>query len=337
MLRTILECPEADGAALRLTPIDNPEPASLPRLWRRAALAIVLSLSLVLADADAPKSTIAAADIGDGITLHYVERGSGTPVVFVHGSLSDYSYWNEQLEQFSSRYRAIAYSRRYNFPNKNPARPGYSARTDANDLAALIGKLHLGKVYVIGHSYGALTALILATEHPELIRAVVLAEPPAISLLRQLPDEQAEKGQALFVDIQQRMVGPMRAQFARGNTDGGVGTFIDYVFKNPNAWSGMSQADRAATLRDAHEWEVMMTSGELFPQIDQAAVHQLRVPVLLMSGGASYEFIQYIDQELVRLIPNVESIVYPDAGHQMWLKYPKLCRDDAVQFFLRHP
>jgi pimeloyl-ACP methyl ester carboxylesterase len=102
------------------------------------------------------------------------------------------------------------------------------------------------------------------------------------------------------------------------------------------AWSGMSQAARTATLRDAREWEVMMTNGELFPKIDPAAVRKLRVPVLLMSGGASYEFIQYIDQELVRLIRNAESIVYPDAGHQMWLKYPRLCRDDAMQFFLYH-
>jgi pimeloyl-ACP methyl ester carboxylesterase len=129
----------------------------------------------------------------------------------------------------------------------------------------------------------------------------------------------------------------MQAQFARGDADGGVGTFIDYVFKNPNAWREMSQADRTATLRDAHEWEVMMTAGELFPLIDPAAVRKLRVPVLLMSGGVSYEFIRFIDQELVRLIPNAESIVYPDAGHQMWLKYPRLCRDDSMEFFLHHP
>jgi pimeloyl-ACP methyl ester carboxylesterase len=55
-----------------------------------------------------------------------------------------------------------------------------------------------------------------------------------------------------------------------------------------------------------------------------------------MSGGVSYPFIQYIDQELVRLIPGAQSIVYPDAGHQVWVKYPRLCRDDALAFFSRH-
>ena len=99
----------------------------------------------------------------------------------------------------------------------------------------------------------------------------------------------------------------------------------------------MSQSERAATLRDAHEWDVMMTTGELFPEIEPAAIRQLRVPVLVMSGGSSYPFLQYIDQELVRLMPNSKSIVYPDAGHQMWYKYPVLCRNDVEAFFLRNP
>jgi pimeloyl-ACP methyl ester carboxylesterase len=86
--------------------------------------------------------------IGGGITLNYVEQGAGVPVIFVHGSLSDYTYWQSQLGPFAEHYRAIAYSRRYNFPNHNPARTGYSAITDAEDLAALIRVLHLKKPFL---------------------------------------------------------------------------------------------------------------------------------------------------------------------------------------------
>ena len=300
-------------------------------------LALIGMLGLVCnpagAAATAAKPRLGSVDIGHGITLHYLEAGSGAPVVFVHGSIGDYTYWKDQVAAFSDRYRAIAYSRRYNFPNANAPTPGYSAVVDAQDLAALIKKMHLGKVYLIGHSYGALTALFLATEHPELIRAVVLAEPPAVSLLQHLPPEQASKGEAMFADIQARMVEPMKTAFAAGKRDEGVGIFIDYVLDDPRAWKKMSPADRADTMRDAHEWDVMMTSGTLFPEIDPAAIRKIDVPVLLMSGGISYEFLGYIDQELVRLIPNSRSIVYPDAGHQMWYKYPALCREDAEAFF----
>jgi pimeloyl-ACP methyl ester carboxylesterase len=288
------------------------------------------------AEAGSAESVTRVVDIGDGVTLHYAEQGSGVPVVFVHGSLSDYSYWDPQLSAFSGRYRAIAYSRRYNPPNQNPAITGYSAVTDSDDLAAFVTRLRLGRVYVVGHSYGALAALFLATRHPDLVRAVVLAEPPAASLLQHLPDEQAVKGNAMFADIQKRMVEPMQRRFAEGDADGGVAIFINYVFNDPGAWSGMSQADRTATLRAAREWDLIMTSGQLFPELDPAALRKISVPVLVMSGGISYPFLQYIDQQIVRLIPGAQSIVYPEAGHQMWLIYPRLCRDDAIAFFSRH-
>src|SRR5258708_1799138 len=83
--------------------------------------------------------------VSGGIELHYVERGTGVPVVFVHGSLSDGGYWNDQLGPFAaSGYRAIAYSRRFNPPNTHIPPPGYSAAPDAHDLAAVIEKLPTG-------------------------------------------------------------------------------------------------------------------------------------------------------------------------------------------------
>lgn len=300
-------------------------------------LALTLGAGVLRAAEEGTKPSPASVEIGHGVVLHYVEEGAGIPVIFVHGSLSDYEYWERQLEPFSKHYRVFAYSRRYNYPNSNAPTAGYSAVVDADDLASFIKAMHLGKVYIVGHSYGALTALFLATRHPELIRGLVLAEPPAISILRSLPDEQSAKGDAMYGDIQDRMVKPMKAEFGKGDTEAGVGVFIDYVFNDQSAWAKMSPSDRAATLRDAHEWDVMMTTGELFPAIDPAAIRQISVPVLVMSGGVSYPFLQYIDQELVRLLPNGTGIVYPDAGHQMWYKYPTLCRTDVEAFFARHP
>ena len=117
----------------------------------------------------------------NGVALHYMERGTGIPVIFVHGALDDYRMWEAQIESFSQAYHVIAYSRRYNYPNDNPdIDPDHSAIVEAEDLAALIKKLKLKRVHIIGHSYGALTALFLAVRHPELVRTLVVAEPPAL-------------------------------------------------------------------------------------------------------------------------------------------------------------
>ena len=274
--------------------------------------------------------------IGHGVTLNYLEAGTGPALIFVHGSLSDAGYWKNQIAPFSAHYHVIAYSRRYNWPNANVPVVGYSAITDAEDLAGLIGALHVGRAYVIGHSYGALTALFLAARHPELVRAAVLAEPPAISLLRHIEGRDSEPGQRVFADIQARMVLPMRAQFGAGKVEEGVATFIDYVFADPNAWARQSAIDRERTMKDVGEWKVMLPNGALFPEIAPEEVRRIRTPVLLMSGGRSYPFLGLIDEELLRLIPRAERIVFSDAGHQMWLKHPDEARGYAETFFAAH-
>src|SRR5919202_2923647 len=75
--------------------------------------------------------------IGD-VDLAYREQGRGDPVIFVHGALEDYRFWAGQLAPFGERYRAVAYSRRYHWPN---AQPGdgvtYAVAQHVADLAAL--------------------------------------------------------------------------------------------------------------------------------------------------------------------------------------------------------
>lgn len=270
------------------------------------------------------------ADVGGGIRLAYLDQGKGPPVVFVHGSISDYTYWDDQLPEFAKSRRAIAYSRRYNWPNTNPARPGYSAETDAADLAALIELLVGGPAHVIGHSYGALTALILAYRRPDLVRTAVLAEPPAVSLLAHAPAPRTAEGQAMLTDIQANMVAPMKAAFTRGDSDGGVAAFIDYVFRDPRGWAKMPASAKAETMRDAHEWDVMMTKGELFPAVPPQAVRSIKAPVLMLSGAKSYPFLGLIDETIMSLLPNARRIVFPNANHQMWLQEPEACRRAAL-------
>lgn len=66
-----------------------------------------------------------------------------------------------------------------NYPNDNPIATDHrSAYSDADDLAALIGHVGLGRVDVVDTSAGALAALVLATEEPGMVRTLVLAEPP---------------------------------------------------------------------------------------------------------------------------------------------------------------
>jgi pimeloyl-ACP methyl ester carboxylesterase len=127
----------------------------------------------------------------NGVNLAYVEQGSGEPIVFVHGSQGDYRSWRFQLEPFAEKYRVISYSRRYHYPN---AWVGdgmdYTVSLHASDLIALIEALHLSPAYVVGNSFGAYTTLVAAIRRPDVMRKIVVGEPPILPWLIDIPGGQ---------------------------------------------------------------------------------------------------------------------------------------------------
>ena len=78
----------------------------------RCPTALLLTLVVVIHSiATGQEVSPQKVPIGDGVTLHYVERGEGEPIIFIHGLIDDYSVWLRQLEGFANEdYRAIAYS-----------------------------------------------------------------------------------------------------------------------------------------------------------------------------------------------------------------------------------
>jgi hypothetical protein len=107
----------------------------------------------------------------NGANFSYVEKGHGTPILLVHGSLSDFTMWSAQLDVLGQNHRVVALSRRYHWPNASKEDPkDYTAQLHANDVAAIIQALKLGPVHLVGHSYGGFICAYVAKEHPELGR-----------------------------------------------------------------------------------------------------------------------------------------------------------------------
>src|SRR6185503_8015369 len=121
----------------------------------------------------------------NGDSIHYIDIGKGDPVVFVHGSLGDFRTWAGQMDTFAKNHRVIAYSRRFAYPNKQVINDSadYTVIPHAKDLAEFIKALKLEPVHLVGHSYGAFIALLTTKDHPELVRSLMLGEPPVMPLL----------------------------------------------------------------------------------------------------------------------------------------------------------
>ncbi len=265
--------------------------------------------------------------IGDGVELHYIERGEGEPVVFVHGLTGDYSVWTSHLEAFAREgYRAIAYSRRYNHPNENRLRPNHSIAVEAEDLAAVIRELDLEKAHVVCHSRGAYTALYLALEQPKLVRTLTLAEPPIVSWLADLPGDQAQTGRSQLRKLITQGVNPARAAFEAGDDELALRTMLDCI-SGDGAFDRIPDHARARCRRNIKELRALVTSRN-HPAVDRNRVRRLAVPTLILSGSESVATARLTDPELERLIPerSRRRVVLEGATHIMWVEQPEQSR-----------
>ncbi|HEX4896044.1 MAG TPA: alpha/beta hydrolase [Solimonas sp.] len=113
------------------------------------------------------------ARVGD-IDLHYLEAGSGPPLVLLHGLGGSVGDWEHQIPFFSRRYRVIAPDLR-GFGDTPPGRRFPSVPRLAADVAGLMDILGIPDFLLAGHSMGGAVALQLALDRPEAVGRLVIA------------------------------------------------------------------------------------------------------------------------------------------------------------------
>jgi len=117
--------------------------------------------------------------LGD-LWLWVAEAGpsEAPPVLLIHGLYDRWETWEPVVPALAERVHVIAFDLRGHGRSSQPA-GGYTLRDYADDAVRLLARLRLTEpVVTIGFSLGALVALVLAAERPELVRALVLEDPP---------------------------------------------------------------------------------------------------------------------------------------------------------------
>jgi pimeloyl-ACP methyl ester carboxylesterase len=262
-------------------------------------------------------------DVGD-LSLSCTDSGSGEPVVLVHGSLSDLRTWDAQVPALSTQRRVIAYSRRFHWPNPDlPAGATYAMQQHVDDLAKVVAFAG-GSAHLAGNSWGAYVALMLAVQRPNLVKSLILEEPPLLPLFvgappsppRLLPLFVTRPRTALaFVKAIASGLAPAEKALKKGDRDGAMQIFAKMAV-GPRYFEKMTAARMEQSRQNMACLEGDITGTSFLP-VTAAQLRTLHAPTLMMVGADSPPLLTRIAERAVDLLPNAKLVVIDRASHLM--------------------
>jgi pimeloyl-ACP methyl ester carboxylesterase len=249
-----------------------------------------------------------------GIRIACETWGKGPPLVLIHGAFSDQrTNWGCVKPLLEPHFSAYAMARRGR--GGTDATTAHELEDEVEDAVALIRRIG-PPVFLLGHSYGAHVALAAAARVPDLVRRLVLYEPPWPHLC----DEDA--------------LAPLQALAEAGNWDGFATTFFRDLLAMPREevealrasadWSWIV-ADAPASLRD-----MRAVAGYHF---DAGDYRGLAVPVLLQVGSESpADF--YVTDALASVLPDATVDSLAGQGHDAVITGPVQFAESVRRFLL---
>ncbi len=249
------------------------------------------------------------------VELFYELAGTtGDPVALIHGSLADHGTWSGIAGPLANGLQVLTYDRRGYGRSAGPRRE-HAVRDDAADLASLLEGTELYPAHLVAHSYAGGVALRLAAERPELVRSLVLHEPPFIGYLRNDP-EWAEQARAWPGWIER-----LRTKVADGEPETAARELLDVFSVRGGAWERSPIEVRRSATATIGMWVDEYSDPEAIDP-DLPSRDEIWVPVLLTSGERSPPWLRRIVDRLATSLKNASTHVVRDAGHAPQLTAP---------------
>jgi pimeloyl-ACP methyl ester carboxylesterase len=113
----------------------------------------------------------------NGVRLHYVERGTGEPLVLLHGNGSMIQDFDSSglIDLAARNYRVIVFDRPGFGHSDRPRNVIWTPTAQADLINKALQRLGVSRALILGHSWGASVAVALALKYPDLVRGLVLA------------------------------------------------------------------------------------------------------------------------------------------------------------------
>jgi pimeloyl-ACP methyl ester carboxylesterase len=296
-----------------------------------AGLAFVLFFAFsAAAQTSSSEGAISSRDeVVDGVKLHYLTAGHGTPLILLHGYAETSRMWRPIMPELAKRFMIIAPDLPGIGDSAIPA-DGLDMKTSAIRIHALSQKLGIQKAEVVGHDIGLMVAYAYAAMYPSETQKLVLMD----AFLPGVGNWEAVVNSPLYWHF--RFHGPTPEALVQGRER----IFFSYFWNDLAADKNhsLSPADREAYIAAYSRPGRMRAGWAYFVSFQQAATDfaqlsqtKLTMPVLTIGGDKSLG--DFLATQVKLVANNVTSVTIKNSGHWV-LEENQQDTVDALRKFL---
>ncbi|MER7182325.1 alpha/beta fold hydrolase [Streptomyces hyaluromycini] len=247
-----------------------------------------------------------------------VDRGTGDPVLFLHGIGCNALTWEPQLQVLESSRRVIAIDAR-GHGGSPPAEGPMTLRDYADDVLAVMSDLGIERAPVVGLSMGGMVAMTMSLAAPERVSGLVLA------------DTGAHANADMAANM--KMAGAAAVEYGmRANVEQMTPMLFAAAALAENRPYIKEFQDQVATT-DAHSFSVALGAIAELDLLDD--LPRLDVPTLVLVGDEDQTLPSVFSEAIAAAVPGAELQVIDEAGHMSNLDQPEVFTDHLVRFLSR--
>ena len=230
----------------------------------------------------------------NGIDLAYERRGSGQPLLLIHGFPLDRTTWNQVASLLESDFDLIIPDLR-GFGDSSPIQSPYRMTDVADDLIGLLDHLEVDKTAVAGHSMGGYAALAFAGKYPQRISGLALISSQAAA------------------DSPERKEG--RYKTAQEVGDGGTGVVVDGMTPKFSDNAETQSYVREVMLRQKPSGMIGGLEAMAEREDRNSILASLHIPLVLIHGDADTLIPVDKAREIKALVTSAKLVELSGVGH----------------------
>ena len=255
-------------------------------------------ITLLLINSSCKNEPDNVAISSDGVNISFDNQGAGEPtLVFIHGWTNNKTIWDAQMSLFSKKYNVVAVDLAGSGLSGNN-RDQWTIPAFSEDVVAVINKLDLDKIVLVGFSMGAPVAMETAKKDPNKVIGIVIVDSFHNVEMKYTP-EIIHYMDSIFMGVATDPTMEKLQSFFRNNKEASFERIL----------SMLNDSDRTGwreSLHNAFRWE----NDELIPSLDQ-----IKAPIIAINSDQQPTNIETFK----KYVPSFKAHIIPDVGHLvMW-------------------